>query len=282
MRAFLLSVGVALVCGYLTFCVLFAQGQWQLVLHPVRTTTTVAVPGVTAEAVRFATDATGQPQLTGCWLPADATGQYRGLTVLYLPSGDGSLASATATLTALHELGLGVLAFDYRGYGASAAGHPTQARMEADAESALAYLNTTRHVADARVIVYGTGVGGFLAARLAGRHTGLAAVILDAPRFEIETEVARDPRVRLLPVRLLFHERFDLDAELRTLKTPKLVLSRGTVESPLLRDAADPKITVALPPGGDASASRTITRFLDQYAPDTPPAALVPGTTPQP
>ena len=245
-RAFLVSVGVALVCGYLTFCVLFAQGQWQLVLHPSRATG--IVPGAT-EAVRFGTDASGRPQLAGLWLPADATSRYRGLTVLYLPSGDGSLATATTTLTTLHELGLGVLAFDYRGYGASAAGHPTQARMEADAESALAYLNTTRHIPDARVIVYGSGVGGYLAARLAAGHPDISSVILDGPRFDVAAEVARDPRVRLLPVRLLLRERFDLDAVLRTLKVPKLVLSRGAVESAALRYAADPKITVALPPG---------------------------------
>ena len=281
-RAFLVTVVVALLCGYLTFCLLFARGQWQLVLHPVRTTALPdLVDGTYPQPLRFGTDESGQPQLSGIWMAADATGRYRHLTVLYLPSGDGSLQAATATLSGLRELGLNVFAFDYRGYGSSAPGHPSQTRMEADAARALTYVLTTRQTPENRVVLYGSGVGGFLAARLALQHPAIPALVVDAPRLHIEEDVRHDPRLRLLPVRLIFHEGFPLEPLLETLTTPKLILSRSATEPPELQRAADPKMTVALPEGSAGELfSRSLGRFLDLYAPPTPLPILVPQKTP--
>ena len=281
-RAFLLTTLVALLCGYFTFCLLFAQGQWQLVLHPSRAAGLPAlIADVATQPVRFGPDASGQPKLAGIWIPADPAGRYRHLTLLYLADGDGSTQDAVAKLAALRELGMSVFAFDYRGYGASAPGHPSQARMEADAESALAYLVSTRNIPESRIILYGTGVGGFLAAQLATLHPAIPALIIDAPRFHIEQAVRRDPRVRLLPVRLLFHEAFPVAPLLDKLATPKLILSRSSAEAPEVHQAADPKMTVALPEtGGPGEFTHTLARFLDQYAPPTPVSSLLPAKAP--
>ena len=49
----------AVLCGYLTLCLLFYQGQWQLVLHPSRDTSIhppVVDSPTKAELVRFAPD----------------------------------------------------------------------------------------------------------------------------------------------------------------------------------------------------------------------------------
>src|SRR4030081_3418078 len=56
----------AVFCGYLTLCLLFYQGQWQLVLHPSRDTSIqpLAVnPPAKAELVRFAPDESATPPL---------------------------------------------------------------------------------------------------------------------------------------------------------------------------------------------------------------------------
>ena len=64
-------VGFAAVCAYLTLCLLFYQGQWQVVFHPSRTiTATPATVGLKYDAISFDYTGTGAAQLTGWWIPA--------------------------------------------------------------------------------------------------------------------------------------------------------------------------------------------------------------------
>src|SRR5271168_5647592 len=47
-------VALAAVCTYLTLCLLFYQGQWQIVFHPVRSiTATPATVGLKYDAINF-------------------------------------------------------------------------------------------------------------------------------------------------------------------------------------------------------------------------------------
>lgn len=288
LRALLLTLGVALLCGYSTFCLLFYQGQWQIVLHPTRMAAGVTglfspAADKAATKVRFAPDASGQPQLTGWWLPALPTGRYRHLTVLYLPSGNGQVAQAQPVLDSLQRLGLNVFAFDYRGYGQSAGGHPDQERMMEDARSAMSYLQGSLKVAPSKTILYGAGVGGSLAVSLAASTPGVAAVVLDGPEPNLLGVALADARAKILPVRMLFKERFPLFPALATLRTPKLILTRSSVENPRISGdastaAADPKITVALPEANEAIYAEAVSRFLDRYAPPTPVPELMPGS----
>src|SRR5271154_3290714 len=59
-------VALAAVCAYLTLCLLFYQGQWQIVFRPSQNiTSTPAVVGMKYDEVRFDFTGTGQPQLAG-------------------------------------------------------------------------------------------------------------------------------------------------------------------------------------------------------------------------
>jgi len=274
----LIAVGVtALVCGYLTLCLLFYQGQWQLILHPKRSDAhPAAIDGRTIEVVRFGPDATGVPQRTGWWIPAAADAPFRHLVMLYLPAGDGSLADATATLTAIAHTGIAVFAIDYRGFGASAPGRPGEQAMREDTEAAWQYLAGQRHVPGSRILPYGAGVGASLALALAREHKETAAVLLDGPRYDIEKDVRADPRVRALPVGWLLRNRFALEPMLGQNSVPKLIVTRARQEDPRSLAAADPKMTLVLP-GFDQSAFDTVLRrFLSQYAPPSPEPALTP------
>ncbi len=75
----------------------------------------------------------------------------------------------------------------------------------------------------------------------------------------------RDPRAKLVPVRLLFNERFPLAEPLSILHTPKLLLSRSATPDPAFRTAADPKLTIELASPSALLYNQAITRFLDQY-----------------
>ena len=282
-KAIAITIVVALFCGYLTFCLLFYQGQWQLVLHPTRTSAApVSIAGAPYQLLHFGPDESATPQLTGWWIPASPGARYANTTALFLPSGDGSLANAIPTIAALHNLGLNVFAFDYRGYGQSAPTRPSQQNMAHDVDSAWQYLTNSRAIPEQQIIPYGTGVGASLATQLAASHSAIPALILDAPDADLLEAAQRDPRSRLIPLGLLFHEQFPLATQLSTLKTPKLLLSRSTSPAPSFHTAADPKLTVELPSPSDPLYSQSLTRFLDQYLPTSPAPKLVPSAAPVP
>jgi pimeloyl-ACP methyl ester carboxylesterase len=277
LKALGISFAAAVVCAWLTVCLLFYQGEWQLVLHPSRVVDrTPSSLGVGYEAVRFDAGETGEPRLTGWWAPALAGSKYGGLTVLYLHDGTGSLSATVPKVARLHAAGLAVFAFDYRGFGESdAAGHPTEARMEEDSAAALEYLAGTRHLAAGTVIVYGVGLGGSLAAGLARANPGIAALVVDNPDPDARaTAVAAKPS-RTVPVGLLFRERFEIAGALGVVKMPKLLIAggpnfsggAGRIEAlqDLYRRAASPKFAVTLPVGGDdGEYRRAVLRFLDE------------------
>ncbi len=267
-KAIAAIIGFSFVCGYLTLCYLFYQGQWQLVLHPSRTDKFVSA----GEVVRFAADESAIPQLAGLWIPASPGGRYADYTLLCLPSGDGSLNDLDPTLQALHGLGINLFAFDYRGYGQSAVQHPSQQSMAQDAASAWQYLTVSRAVPANHILVYGVGVGASLAVQLAANHPEAPAVLLESLRGDLLHVPLEDPRGNGVPVRLLFHDRFPLAEPLTSLRTPKLFLL-SDADSPAIRSkgfadgASSPKMISNLH-SADLNGliyREQITRFLDQY-----------------
>jgi pimeloyl-ACP methyl ester carboxylesterase len=187
--------------------------------------------------------------------------------VLVLHSGDGSISDALPSVLPLRNLDLNVLLFDYRGYGHSVGNHPTQATMQQDSEAALNWLISTQHIPPDNVILYGNGIGASLAVQLAAEHHDIPAIILDAPDGDLTNSVIQDAHSFLIPVRLLFHEDFPLAEPLRTLPTPKLLISYTSSGHPpaALANAADPKITVELPAQNDAAVLNAIQGFLALY-----------------
>lgn len=239
------AIGVALaaaaVCAYATLGLLFYQGQWQLILHPVKAIT--ATPHEPFAPIRFDYTEEGLARLSGWWIPADKSAHWSGDTVLYLHGGAGSLSNYVGDLDALHALGVNVFAFDYRGYGKSAGPHPDESRMSADADAAWAYLTDTRHESAKTIVIYGTGVGASLGAELAVRHPA-AGVVLDGPNAPARQVIGADARAKLLPMWLLLTQKFDPAKALRMLKTPKLFIDRNGAKArteDLYRGAAEPK-----------------------------------------
>ena len=268
---------VALVCSYLSLGLLFYQGQWQIVLHPdAAAKTRPAAPGL----LRFAPDESGRPQLTGEWFGAASGTRYAGLTVLLLNGGDGSRENSASTVAALHDLGLNVFSFDYRGYGLSQDIHPSQLRMTEDSQAAWRYLTESRGTSARQIVIYGTGVGASLATRLAIDHPESPALIVDSPNGDLLEVVRKDYRSSLLPTAMLFHERFPLANPLVTLGTPKLLITTDSKPEPsAFVTAASPKMIVSLPSVPGPLYGEAITRFLDQYV-SSSARQLVPSVAP--
>jgi pimeloyl-ACP methyl ester carboxylesterase len=258
---------LAIVCAYVTLCVIFSHAQWQLVLHPSRTVaSTPASLSLAFTEVHFGVDASGQPQLDGWWIPADEPASR---TALLLHGADGSISDALPSVEALHDLHLNVLLFDYRGYGHSSGAHPTQLTMQQDTHTALAYLLENQSVAPNQLVVYGQGVGAPLALQLcASMEKECSAMILDAPDGDLLARASADPRARIVPMSMLFNERFPLAKPLQAATAPKLLISYSVGSAPqVLKTAHDPKMLAELKAGDTSAYIDTLRRFLDEYEP---------------
>lgn len=273
----------AAICVYGAICLLFWQGQWQLVFGPSQAVSaTPAALGLKYDDIHFEATETGILQLDGWWIPANAGSIYSGNTILFLRDGSGSLSDSVAELGTLHALGINIFAFDYRGFGSSAKIHPSEKSVLQDAEAAWQYLAPTRHIDPGTIAIYGYKLGAAVAAELAVRHPQTRAVVLEDLRPPVLQRLGRDGRTRFLPMRLLFHDRFDPTPALSRLATPKLLLSGSSSEQTRQNGpsydaiAAEPKVIVVLhsAPGAqlyqDPSYATALDRFLKKYLLESP------------
>src|ERR1035438_268561 len=96
-----LAIVASAACAWLTLCLLFWQGSWQLLYHPTSPVTrTPASAGLAFDSVGFASTEAGQPRLRGWWIPAGAAARYSRYTVLYLHGQDGNLGDAVDAVAA--------------------------------------------------------------------------------------------------------------------------------------------------------------------------------------
>ena len=229
-RWLLMGVSVALVgaavCSWGVLCLLFWQGSWQLLYHPVSAVTrTPASVGLAFDPVAFASTETGEPRLKGWWVPASADARfsrYSRFTVLYLHGQDGNLGDTVDSLAALHALGLNVFAFDYRGYGQSQFQRPSEKRWREDANWAIDYLTGIRHIAPGAIVLNGKALGANLALEIAAAHPDLAGVVLESPLDAPMNAIFNDARSWLVPAHLLVSDRFNADQAATALKIPSL------------------------------------------------------------
>jgi hypothetical protein len=226
----LAAAGVAL---YLTVCLLFYQGQWQFTFFPAKTIPTTAASvaantGLPITDVRFDTTEEGVERLDGWWIPADASSPTTApshMVVLFCPNGHTDLPGNLDAFKAFHALGVNVFAFDYQGFGNSHTGHPSQQKAYSNGVAALNYMTGLRHIPADHVIVYGARLGAAVAAHVAQSSPNIAGLILEDPQPSLTHEVKLEQHIHLLPMWLVFQDRFDITGVVPSLKMPKLILS---------------------------------------------------------
>jgi uncharacterized protein len=139
--------------------------------------------------------------------------------VLLCHGNGGNISHRLDVCEALLETGVGVFAFDYRGYGASE-GRPSEAGTYRDCHAAYDWL-LRRGFAPENIIVYGESLGGGIASELcASKPTGgliLQSTFTSIP--EIGSEL-----FPWLPVRLVGSIKYDTRSRLPKLTIPVLVL----------------------------------------------------------
>lgn len=238
----LLSILLAGVAGYVLLLAFVYFFQARLIYFPNvpgrELTATPASVGLAFEEVRTTT-ADGI-ELHGWFVPAAAADR----AVLFCHGNAGNISHRLEHLKILHDLGLAVLLFDYRGYGRSS-GAPSERGTYLDAHAAWSYLTERKGFAPGQIVVFGESLGGAIAAELA-RTTDPAALILLAA-FTSAPDLARR-YYWYLPVRLLARFHYPTSEFVADVRAPVLVIhSRDDEIAPfshgqqLFRSAGGPK-----------------------------------------
>lgn len=248
--------------AYAGLCLLVYLRQTSLVYYPDRhVEETPAFANLPFEDLVLATPDSEQIQAWYVPAPADRTNAW---TLLYCHGNAGDLGDRIEPLRTFHQLGLNVLIFDYRGYGAST-GKPTEAGTYTDALTAWRYLVEQRHVPPARILVYGHSLGGAVAAWLAEQvHPG--ALLLESTFTSAgDMGAAMFP---YLPIRLLARYRYDTMGRIARVACPVLI-AHGTEDATipfahgprLFAAAAEPKQFVSFPGDHNSGGMDTDTSY---------------------
>ena len=256
----------SLVAVYFAIGLLFWQGQWQLIFHPSHVVAnTPARDGVPFDDVRFDATEAGRTRLTGWWVPGNGQASGKRRIILYLHDARGSISDALPDILVLHALGEDVFVFDPRGFGKSEWAKPSESHWNQDADAALYYLASVRHIGPSHVIVVGRGLGATIAANLTRKHGEIRSLVMIDPQPPTRRLLEAPRWTHILPVRLLARDYFD----------PSVALSSGSVDKLFLlpaNAAAPAYVAKALPPAttvrgtvlGEPETTTALQSFLAQ------------------
>jgi len=219
--------------------------------------TTPARLGVTFEELRIPSgNGAERGELYAWWIPAEQN-QNNAPTVLYLHGNFRNIGYNLENALRFRALGCNLLLVDYRGYGKSTGGKPSEAKVYEDAEAAWQYLLGQRGVKPQQAFIYGHSLGGAVAINLAVRHPEAAGLIAESTFTSMRA--MGELKHGLLPIGLLLNQRFESLQKIAQLKVP-LLLIHGTWDQKVpagmakqLFEAAPQPKTLVLIEGGEHS-----------------------------
>jgi len=222
--------------------------------------TTPARFGVPFEELRIPSGSGAERgELHAWWIPAEKIGAP---TVLYLHGSARNISYNLQSVLRYHDMGYNLLLADYRGYGKSTGGKPSEDKVYEDAEAAWQYLIKQRGVKPQQAFIYGLSLGGAIAVDLAVRHPEAAGLIMESSF--ISMQAMGEMKYEYLPVGLLLNQRFESLQKIQQLKIPVLLI-HGTWDQKVpyemaqrLYAAAPQPKTLLLIEGGEHSNSRAI------------------------
>ncbi len=211
----IVTVATVAVLGYAAVCGVMFLKQESFIFFPERAlAATPADAGLAFEPLRLRTS--DGATIGAWWIPAEPA---RGALVFAHGNG-GNRSHRLAKVRLLHDLGLSVLAFDYRGYGDSD-GRPSERGTYRDMDAAIDFVTGERGVPPARVVYMGESLGGAVAVEAAARRPA-GGLIVESSFTSVPAMARR--YYPWLPVRLLLTVRYDSLARIRGLTCPVLVL----------------------------------------------------------
>jgi fermentation-respiration switch protein FrsA (DUF1100 family) len=268
------GIGVVLLL-YGAILVWFSANERRLIYFP--EAGPVGLPGPTSGlAARRITIVTPDHLRLVGWSVTPPPGDLQGRWVLILHGNAGNIATPGRIEhdRQLHGLGLGIVAFDYRGYGESE-GTPTESGLYTDARAAYDFLRDSLGAPASRIVIYGHSLGSAVAIELAS--TVAAGGLIVEGGFTSLPDLGAEI-YPWLPVRALARSRFASLDRIGSVRMPILCIhGRDDTTIPvaqgrrLFAGAPGPKEFLEVAGGHDdayevgrAEYERGIRRFLER------------------
>ncbi|RIX82860.1 alpha/beta fold hydrolase [Acidovorax cavernicola] len=177
--------------------------------------------------IDFQSSITGEPaRLHGLWL-GGAPETTDTPVLLYLHGARYNVAGSAPRIQRMHELGFSVLAIDYRGFGKSSKGLPSEESAREDARAAWTWL-AARHPRQHRYI-FGHSLGGAIGIDLAATVKDESGTIVEST-FTSIADVVSSFKWGWLPFGPLITQRFEAIRTVKDIGAPLLVV-HGTADS---------------------------------------------------
>ena len=189
-------------------------------------------------------------KLHGLWLGAT---QPDAPVMLYLHGARYNVTGSAPRIRRMQELGFSVLAIDYRGFGKSSPGLPSEATAHADARAAWDWLG--QQYPKQKRFVFGHSLGGPIAIQLAADVQDESGTLVEGT-FTSIADIVSASKWGWVPVSLLITQRFEAIKKVAQIGSPLLVVhgAEDQLISPalgrkLFDAAAEPKLFVLVDGG---------------------------------
>jgi len=177
--------------------------------------------------IDFQSSLTGEPaRLHGLWLGGKPETTDTPV-LLYLHGARYNVAGSAPRIQRMHELGFSVLAIDYRGFGKSSKGLPSEESAREDARAAWTWL-AARHPKQHRYI-FGHSLGGAIGIDLAAHVKDESGTIVEST-FTSIADVVSGFKWGWLPFGPFITQRFEAINAVKDIGSPLLVV-HGTADS---------------------------------------------------
>jgi fermentation-respiration switch protein FrsA (DUF1100 family) len=221
MKKLLAGLAAAAILVYAGIIGFMVVQERDLVYHPFRRAVD-APPEHFALNVRTVSFASGDGTRLSAWVIPAARADSSGMWLLICHGNFGNIGYGQRPEFYAHmrDLGVNLLAFDYRGFGDSE-GTPSEQGVYDDAEAAYRYLRDSLHVPAEQVVLFGHSLGSGVATELA-THVPAAALIVEGAYTAVTDRGGE--LYPWLPVRYIMRNRFASIDKIGRVTVPKLFL----------------------------------------------------------
>lgn len=157
--------------------------------------------------------------ILGAWF-VPAREPTRDVTVLVANGNAGDRSLRAPLARALAACGMGVLLFDYRGFGGNP-GQPSEEGLARDARAAYQFLTEVTGIAADRLLYYGESLGAAVITELATEYPP-AGMVLRSPFTDLAS--LGQMHYPFLPVKMLLRDRYPLTEQLMSVTVPVTVV----------------------------------------------------------
>lgn len=169
--------------------------------------------------IGFQSPSSGKAErLHGLWMPQE---RANAPMLLYLHGARWNVSGSSGRIRRMHELGFSVLAIDYRGFGQSSAGLPSEVTAGEDARSAWDWM--AQQQPGSPRYIFGHSLGGAIAIDLARQVHDEQGTIVEGT-FTSIADVVSTFKWGWLPVSGLITQRFDSVRKVAEIGSPLLVV----------------------------------------------------------